>query len=57
MAKAFAKWCNAAGGINGRKIVIDKHDAKLFNGAQQILDACQRISCWSVAATPSMPSM
>jgi hypothetical protein len=39
---AFTKWCNAAGGINGRKIVLDKYDAKLFNGAQAIIDACQR---------------
>jgi hypothetical protein len=38
---AFTKWCNAAGGINGRKIVLVKHDAKLFNGGQQIIDACQ----------------
>jgi ABC-type branched-subunit amino acid transport system substrate-binding protein len=40
-ADAFAKWCNAAGGINGRTIVIDKLDAKLFNGAQEVLSACQ----------------
>src|ERR1700723_2667819 len=33
-AKAFADWCNAAGGINGRKIVIDNRDAALFNAAQ-----------------------
>jgi hypothetical protein len=26
---AFVKWCNAAGGINGRKIVLHKRDAKL----------------------------
>jgi hypothetical protein len=38
---AFTKWCNAAGGINGRKIVLKKHDAKLFNGAQQVINACQ----------------
>ena len=40
-ADAFAKWCNAAGGINGRTIVVDKLDAKLFNGAQQVIQACQ----------------
>jgi ABC-type branched-subunit amino acid transport system substrate-binding protein len=39
---AFSKWCNAAGGINGRKIVIDKYDAKLFEGAAQIINACQK---------------
>jgi len=42
VAKAFSKWCNAAGGINGRKIVVDDYDAKLFNGAQQVINACQK---------------
>ena len=42
VAKAFAKWCNAAGGINGRKILVDEYDAKLFEGAAQIVSACQR---------------
>ena len=42
VAKAFTKWCNDAGGINGRKIVVQDYDAKLFNGAQQIVSACQR---------------
>jgi ABC-type branched-subunit amino acid transport system substrate-binding protein len=41
-ADAFVKWCNAAGGINGRSIVVDKLDAKLFNGAQQVIQACQK---------------
>ncbi len=41
VADAFSKWCNAAGGINGRKIVIDKRDAKLFNVAQEMIGACQ----------------
>ncbi|HEX4015334.1 MAG TPA: ABC transporter substrate-binding protein [Frankiaceae bacterium] len=36
----FAKWCNSAGGINGRKIVIDKLDAKLFNVGQVMTTAC-----------------
>src|ERR1700722_9028845 len=40
-AKAFAAWCNASGGINGRKIVIDNRDAALFNAAQQATEACQ----------------
>ena len=31
-ARAFAAWCNASGGINGRDIVIDDRDAALFNG-------------------------
>jgi ABC-type branched-subunit amino acid transport system substrate-binding protein len=42
VADAFAKWCNAAGGINGRTIVIDKLDAKLFNGAAEVIQACQK---------------
>ena len=42
VAKAFSKWCNAAGGINGRKIVVDDYDAKLFNGASQIISACAK---------------
>ncbi len=40
-AKAFAAWCNASGGINGRHIVIDDRDAALFNAAQQTELACQ----------------
>jgi Periplasmic binding protein len=40
-AVAFADWCNASGGINGRKIVIDNRDAALFNAAQQATAACQ----------------
>jgi hypothetical protein len=40
-ATAFADWCNAAGGINGRKIVVDNRDAALFNAAQQTTAACQ----------------
>jgi hypothetical protein len=42
VALAFTKWCNAAGGINGRRILLDRYDAKLFDGAARILDACQR---------------
>ena len=40
-AKAFAAWCNASGGINGRHIVIDDRDAALFNAAQEATAACQ----------------
>jgi hypothetical protein len=40
-ATAFADWCNAAGGIDGRKIVVDNRDAALFNAAQQMTLACQ----------------
>jgi hypothetical protein len=41
-ADGFSKWCNAAGGINGRKIVVDKLDAKLFNVGQVMTQACQK---------------
>ena len=40
-AMAFAAWCNASGGINGRDIVIDDRDAALFNAAQVTVQACQ----------------
>ena len=40
-AKAFAAWCNASGGINGRNIVIDNRDAALFNAAQVTEQSCQ----------------
>ncbi len=41
VADGFAKWCNAAGGINGRTVVVDHLDAKLFNGAAEVIQACQ----------------
>jgi hypothetical protein len=40
-ATAFADWCNAAGGINGRKIVLDNRDAALFNAGSEMTAACQ----------------
>jgi hypothetical protein len=40
-AKAFAAWCNASGGINGRHVVIDDRDAALFNAAQVTEQSCQ----------------
>ena len=43
VADAFSKWCNAAGGINGRKIVLTKYDAKLFNVNQQMITACSKV--------------
>ncbi|HEX4430721.1 MAG TPA: ABC transporter substrate-binding protein [Frankiaceae bacterium] len=42
VGQAFAKWCNAAGGINGRKIVLTDYDAKLFNVGQEMISACQK---------------
>ncbi len=41
VGEAFVKWCNEAGGINGRKVVLTKYDAKLFETAQQMIQACQ----------------
>jgi len=41
VAKAFASWCNEAGGINGRKIVVNDRDAKLTDAAAAVLDACE----------------
>jgi len=41
-ANAFAKWCNAAGGIDGRQIVVDTEDGALFNAAQVMTQACQQ---------------
>jgi ABC-type branched-subunit amino acid transport system substrate-binding protein len=38
---AFVKWCNAAGGILGRKLVLTKRDSQLFNVGARVLDACQ----------------
>ena len=41
-AGAFAKWCNAAGGIDGRQIVVDTEDGALFNAGQVMTQACQK---------------
>ncbi|WP_280319047.1 ABC transporter substrate-binding protein [Nocardia wallacei] len=40
-AKVFTSWCNAAGGINGRKIVNKLRDTKLMEVRQRMLDACR----------------
>ena len=40
-ADAFVGWCNAAGGINGRKLKLNKHDAKLVEAGPAIVEACQ----------------
>jgi len=36
----FVDWCNAAGGINGRKIVLHKYDAAVLNFDAQVKKAC-----------------
>ncbi|MFI5040802.1 MAG: ABC transporter substrate-binding protein [Acidimicrobiales bacterium] len=38
---AFVQWCNAAGGILGRKLVLTKRDAQLFNVGARMVEACQ----------------
>ncbi len=42
LAQAFAAWCNAAGGIGGRKLVIHDRDGGLFNAGQVTEEACQQ---------------
>jgi len=41
-SQAFVDWCNAAGGIGGRKIVLDKRDAALTNVAAQMVASCNQ---------------
>ena len=40
-AKVFTSWCNAAGGINGRKLVSTTRDAKLFEVRQRMAESCR----------------
>jgi ABC-type branched-subunit amino acid transport system substrate-binding protein len=37
---AFVGWCNAAGGVNGRKLVLDKRDSAYSNYLPQIQKSC-----------------
>ena len=39
-AKVFTSWCNAAGGINGRKLVADIHDTQMMNVVGAMAKAC-----------------
>ncbi len=39
-ANVFTAWCNAAGGINGRKLVADIHDTGLLNVVPAVTSAC-----------------
>lgn len=41
-SEVFVKWCNAAGGINGRKIVDTERDAKLTEYKQRVTESCQQ---------------
>jgi ABC-type branched-subunit amino acid transport system substrate-binding protein len=40
-AKVFSEWCNEAGGINGRKVVVHERDAKLTEYKQRVLESCR----------------
>ncbi len=39
-ADVFSEWCNDRGGINGRKIVVDKRDAALTNVKARMTESC-----------------
>ncbi len=39
-ADVFSQWCNDRGGINGRKIVVDKRDAALTQVKAQMATSC-----------------
>jgi hypothetical protein len=39
-AKVFTSWCNAAGGIDGRKLVADLHNTGMLNVVQSMTAAC-----------------
>jgi ABC-type branched-subunit amino acid transport system substrate-binding protein len=39
-AHVFTSWCNAAGGIDGRRIVADIHDTSLFAVVPAVTAAC-----------------
>jgi Periplasmic binding protein len=41
-AKVFTSWCNAAGGIDGRKLVATTRDSKLMEVRQRMLEACKQ---------------
>ncbi|MFC8517249.1 ABC transporter substrate-binding protein [Streptomyces sp. NPDC057257] len=40
-AKVFTAWCNAAGGINGRKLAPVTRDTRLMQVREQVLAACK----------------
>jgi ABC-type branched-subunit amino acid transport system substrate-binding protein len=40
-AKVFTTWCNASGGIKGRKLTATTRDSKLFEVRQRMLEACR----------------
>jgi hypothetical protein len=40
IGNAFVAWCNAAGGINGRQLVLTTRDSKLFEVGARMIEAC-----------------
>ncbi len=38
--EAFVDYCNSLGGVNGRKLVLQKYDTALFNDQQAATQAC-----------------
>jgi len=40
-AKVFASFCNDAGGINGREIVVHERDARLTEFTQRVVESCR----------------
>jgi hypothetical protein len=41
-ANVFTKWCNAAGGINGRQVVADFHDTQMMSVLPAMTAACAK---------------
>lgn len=39
-AEAFVEWCNAAGGINGKQLILNLHDAAILNYQPVVEEAC-----------------
>ncbi|MFI2557089.1 ABC transporter substrate-binding protein [Nocardia farcinica] len=40
-AYVFTSWCNAAGGVNGRRLVVNVRDSKLMESRQRMIEACR----------------
>lgn len=40
-AKVFTSWCDAAGGVDGRKLVATTRDTRLVQVQQQMIQSCQ----------------
>lgn len=40
-ASAFVEWCNEAGGINGKELIVNLHDAKIVEYQPVMEEACR----------------